>query len=63
MRTGNLIYYWWVKAVICFFESLFREYKKSNIHNGGRNMKKWTRFFYQPGLPLGEEGRRATGSG
>ena len=26
-------------------------------------MKKWTRFFYQPGLPLGKDGRRATGSG
>ena len=25
-------------------------------------MEKWTRFFYQPCLPLGEEGRRVTGS-
>ena len=25
-------------------------------------MKKWTRFFYQPGLPLGKDGRRVTGS-
>ena len=24
-------------------------------------MKQWTRFFYQPGLPLGEDGRRVTG--
>ena len=25
-------------------------------------MEKWTRFFYQPCLPLGKEGRRVTGS-
>lgn len=25
-------------------------------------MEKWTRFFYQPCLPIGEEGRRITGS-
>ena len=25
-------------------------------------MEKWTRFFYQPCLPLGEEGKRVTGS-
>lgn len=25
-------------------------------------MKQWKRFFYQPGLPLGEDGRRVTGS-
>lgn len=25
-------------------------------------MEKWTRFFYQPCLPLGEDGRRVTGS-
>lgn len=25
-------------------------------------MEKWTRFFYQPCLPLGEEGTRVTGS-
>lgn len=28
----------------------------------GINMKKWTRAFYQPVLPLGEDGRRITGS-
>lgn len=25
-------------------------------------MERWTRFFYQPGLPLGADGRRVTGS-
>ena len=25
-------------------------------------MEKWTRLFYQPCLPLGEDGRRMTGS-
>ena len=25
-------------------------------------MEKWTRFFYQPCLPLGKEGKRVTGS-
>lgn len=25
-------------------------------------MERWTRFFYQPGLPLGSDGRRVTGS-
>lgn len=25
-------------------------------------MEKWTRFLYQPCLPLGEDGRRITGS-
>ena len=25
-------------------------------------MKQWKRFFYQPGLPLGADGRRVTGS-
>ena len=24
-------------------------------------MRKWARFFYQPCLPLGEDGRRVTG--
>lgn len=26
-------------------------------------MEKWTRIMYQPGIPLGENGQRLTGSG